>query len=99
MDIEIFEKITGFEWDNGNKGKNFISHQVTDEECEEIFFDPDKKILKDVLHSGKEERHILIGQTKKQRLMLAVFTVRENLIRVISARDLNRKERKLYEKN
>ena len=99
MNIEVFEKITGFEWDSGNKGKNFTSHKVTDEECEEIFFDPNKKILKDILHSDKEERHILIGQTKKQRLIFLVFTIRKNLIRVISARDLNRKEQKLYEKN
>ena len=69
MNKGVFEKLTGFEWDSGNKKKNFSKHKVVDEECEEIFFDPEKKILKDVFHSGKEDRHILIGQTKKQRLL------------------------------
>lgn len=95
----MFEKIIGFEWDIGNKNKNFISHNVIDEECEEIFFDQNKKILKDVLHSGQEERCVVIGETKRRRLLFLVFTIRKNLIRVISARDLNKKEKKLYEKN
>lgn len=97
MSFKIFAQIIGFEWDSGNKSKNFISHKVTDEECEEVFFDQNKKILKDVLHSEQEERYILVGQTKKQRLLFLVFIIRKNLIRVISARDLNRKEKKLYE--
>ena len=97
MNSRTFEKITGFEWDKWNRRKNLLKHKVTDEECEEVFFDQNKKILKDTLHSGKEERRILIGQTKKQRLMFLVFTIRKNLIRIISARDLNRKEYKLYE--
>jgi uncharacterized DUF497 family protein len=96
---EIFENVVGFEWDNGNKVKNTLGHNVSNEECEEIFFDPAKKIRRDVLHSVTESRHILIGQTKKQRLLFLVFTIRKKLIRVISARDLNRKEYILYEKN
>lgn len=95
----VFEKIVGFEWDPGNKSKNLIKHKVTDEECEEIFFDYKKKILKDVLHSDTENRHIIIGQTKKRRLLFIVFTIRKDKIRIISARDLNKKEHKLYEKN
>ena len=70
---------------------------MRDEECEEVFFDYKKKILKDKIHSGKEERYLLIGKTKKQRLIFLVFTIRKNKIRVISARDLNKKEYKLYE--
>ena len=86
-----------FEWDSGNQGKN-AKHRVVDVECEEPFFDRDKVVLKDPLHSGQEERFILIGQTKKHRVLFIVFTRRKNKIRVISARDLNRKERYLYEK-
>lgn len=93
----IIKKVVGFEWDNGNKEKNFLKHKIRDEECEEIFFDQNKKILKDVIHSGKEERYILIGKTKKRKLIFLVFTIRKDKIRVISARDLNKKERKLYE--
>lgn len=86
-----------FEWDQWNKGKNFLKHRVTDEECEEVFFDPEKKILKDVFHSQEEDRYILIGQTKKARLLFVAFTIRKNKTRVISARGLNRRERYLYE--
>ena len=93
----IIKSVIGFEWDNGNKGKNFLKHKIKDEESEEVFFDCNKKILKDKLHSGKEERYILIGKTKKRRLIFLVFTIRKNKIRVISARDLNKKEHKLYE--
>jgi uncharacterized protein len=93
----IIKNVIGFEWDNGNKGKNFLKHKVKDEECEEVFFDYKKKILIDKIHSGKEERYLLIGKTKKQKLIFLVFTIRKNKIRVISARDLNKKEYKLYE--
>ena len=86
-----------FQWDKGNKGKNYQKHKVTDQECEEVFFDQTKKIFKDTLHSGKEERYILFGQTKESRILFIVFTIRHEKIRVISARDLNKKEKKLYE--
>jgi len=95
--MRIFQTPLEFEWDKGNKGKNFIKHQVTDGECEEVFFDGRKKILRDVLHSGKERRYILIGATRIQRLLFLVFTARKNKIRIISARDINKKERNLYE--
>lgn len=95
--MEIFEKTIVFEWDGGNRDKNFIKHCVTHEECEEVFFDPHKRLFKKVLYAGTEERHLLIGCTKDQRLLFVVFTLRGKRIRVISARDLNRKERKLYE--
>jgi len=49
--MKIFRKPFGFEWDQGNKDKNFIRHRVTDEESEEVFFDKNKKIFKDVAHS------------------------------------------------
>ena len=91
------KNVIGFEWDSGNKGKNFLKHKIKDEECEEVFFDHNKKISKDTIHSGKEERHILIGKTKKQKKIFLVFTIRKNKIRIISARDLNKKEYKLYE--
>jgi uncharacterized DUF497 family protein len=96
-DAGVFEKVAGFEWDEGNKGKNWDKHKVRDEECEELFFDHDKKILKDILHSGKEKRYIIIGKTKKQRPLFAAFTIRKDKVRIISARDLNKKEYKYYE--
>ena len=90
---EVFE----FEWDQGNKEKNLNKHKVTDEECEEVFFDPMKKISRDTLHTNQEKRYLVLGKTKKDRLLFIVFTIRKNKMRIISARDLNKKEKYLYE--
>lgn len=95
----IIKEPIGFFWDKGNKEKNFKKHQVTDSESEEIFFNENKKIFKDKLHSGREERFIVLGKTNKNRLLFVVFTIRNEKIRIISARDINRKEEKLYEKS
>lgn len=95
--MTILKEPVAFEWDQGNKGKNFEKHGVTDEECEEVFFDEQKKLLKDIIHSAKESRHILLGRTKSRRVLFLVFTLRKNRVRVISARDTNKKERYLYE--
>lgn len=93
----LFNKISGFEWDKGNKDKNSEKHKVSNEECEEVFFDKNKKILKDILHSDKEERYIILGKTRRDRLLFLVFTVRKEKIRIISARDIKNKEKKFYE--
>ncbi len=95
--MKVFRIPLEFEWDNGNRDKNFIKHKVMDSECEEVLFDHLKKMLNDLLHSGSEERYVVIGKTKNKRLLFIVFTMRKHKIRVLSARDLNRKERHLYE--
>lgn len=95
--MKILRRPLAFEWDRGNRWKNWKKHAVTDEECEEVLFDPRKRIVKDVLHSRTEARYLLIGATKKQRPLFVVFTLRDHRVRVISARDLNRRERHLYE--
>ncbi|MCK4554056.1 BrnT family toxin [Candidatus Parcubacteria bacterium] len=91
-------QLEGFDWDDGNAEKNWAKHKVTPEECEEAFFDEDKKITKDKLHSNNEDRYIFIGKTTQERLLYSVFTVRNNKIRIISSRDINKKEIQLYEK-
>ncbi len=93
----VFKKPLAFDWNKGNIDKN-KKHNVDDKESEEIFFDKNKVIYRDVLHSNKEKRWIIIGKTKKERLLFVVFTIRKNKIRIISARDINRKEVILYEK-
>lgn len=93
----ILEEVSGFEWDAGNKEKSLAKHEVGNEECEEAFFDYNKEVQKDILHSVNEKRYILIGQTKQNRLLYIVFTIRKDKVRVISARDINKKEKKLYE--
>ncbi|OIP87194.1 hypothetical protein CO009_02800 [Candidatus Shapirobacteria bacterium CG_4_8_14_3_um_filter_35_11] len=87
-----------FQWDEGNQNKNWQKHQVSKTESEEIFFDNYKIVINDFLHSDKEKRWILFGKTKQKRILYTVFTIRKKIIRIISARDANKKEKKLYEK-
>lgn len=94
----ILPEPLSFQWDKANINKNLVKHNVSNEEIEEAFFDLHKRVLTDHLHSNKENRHIVLGRTSKKRLLFIVFTVRNDTVRVISARDLNRKERYLYEK-
>ena len=86
-----------FQWDAGNREKNWLKHRVTAAECEEVFFDPHKRIVQSVLHVGRETRYVLIGRTQAQRLLFVVFTLRGHTVRVISARNVNKSERGLYE--
>jgi uncharacterized protein len=94
----LFPKPIVFEWDKGNSHKNWKKHGITNEQAEEVFFDEKKKIAKDVFHSGTEKRWILLGTTKNGELLFIVFTVRNNIIRIVSARYTNKKEAYLYEK-
>jgi len=96
--MKVLRKPIVFQWDKGNVDKNFKKHKVSDREGEEVFFDKNKKISQDRPHSDKENRYILLGKTKKRRLIFTIFTIRKRKIRVISSRDVNRRERKLYEK-
>ena len=96
--MELFKDPLEFEWDAGNQEKNLVKHRVTNAECEEMFFDPHKRVLTESLHIGsfaQERRYVLLGRTKEDRALFVVFTVRRGRVRVISARDLNRKERGL----
>lgn len=96
--MEVLPRPIKFIWDEGNIDKNWMRHKVTNRECEEVFFDKNKKIAKDIFHSKKEKRYILLGKTKKDRLLFTIFTIRNKKIRVISSRNINKKERSLYEK-
>ena len=93
-----FRRLQGFDWDKGNIIKNLLKHQVESLECEEAFGDGGKVVFRDAKHSAGEKRYILIGKTMTGRLLFIVFTVRKNLLRVVSARGLNKKEAHFYEK-
>jgi len=93
----VVKKLLEFQWDAGNILKN-DKHGVENQETEEVFFDEKKKIFKDHLHSGREERFRIMGVTKKGRLLFVVFTKRKGKVRIISARDINKKEVPLYGK-
>lgn len=87
---------TGFEWDEHNAEKNWLKHRVSPEECEEVFFNLPLVVAEVTGHSAQESRYYCLGQTGYGRLLFMVFTVRGDSIRIISARDMSRKERNVY---
>jgi uncharacterized protein len=95
--LDILTKCTGFEWDSHNADKIWFKHHVSLSECEQIFFNLPLVVADDLKHSEHENRFFALGQTDLDRFLFMVFTVRNNKIRVISARDMNRKERRVYQ--
>jgi len=93
-----FSKVIGFDWDEGNARKN-ERHGVTQAEAEQVFFNFPLLVLADPKHSEAEPRFHALGATHEGRRLHLTFTLRneEQLIRVISARDMHRKERVNYE--
>ena len=86
-----------FEWDEGNSEKSWARHGVRSSECEELFGEQPLLLSDDLAHSGSEPRYLALGKTRAGRRLLVVFTVRSRRLRVISARDMSRKERNIYE--
>lgn len=95
--MEFFAEVDGFEWNRGNHSKNLIKHKISNNEAEQVFLDEEAVIRRDEIHSTHEERYIIIGKTEENKLLFVVFTLRKKLIRIISARVINKKEKKLYE--
>lgn len=93
---QILDSCEGFQWDEGNTDKNWYLHQVTNSECEELFFNLPLIVAPDVRHTQTEKRYYALGRTDTNRWLFIAFTLRENLIRVISARDMTEKEAKKY---
>ena len=90
------DSLDGFEWDEGNLTKNWERHQVSSAECEEMFLNVPLLLADDSKHSADEARHYVLGQTNGGRLLFISFTVRDTRIRVISARPMSGKERRIY---
>ena len=93
---ELF-RCTGFDWDEANAPKIWNKHEVSPMECEQVFFNHTLVAGHDDKHSGSESRYYVLGQSDAGRRMFVVVTIREDRLRVISARDMSRKERKAYE--
>ena len=87
---------TGFDWDAGNRGKN-TKHRVSDDECEEVFFNLPLLLRPDGAHSQQEDRCHVLGQTHAGRRLFIAVTMRGTHIRVISARDMRQSERRVYD--
>jgi len=95
---DIFSQPIHFQWDHGNIDKNYIKHHVQNWECEQIFFNQ-PIVIYDQDHSYIEKRWAAFGITDNGRLLVLIFTIRQQAIRVISARPMNKNERKFYEKS
>jgi hypothetical protein len=89
---------TGFDWDEGNARKN-EKHGVTKAEAEQVFLNQPLLLADDGKHSHRESRFQALGRTDQDRRLHVTFTERESgsLIRPISARDMSRKERAVYD--
>ena len=96
--IEIIEP-KQFQWDHGNERKSSDKHNVSQVEAEQVFFNQPLLLLDDKAHSLKERRCHVLGRTDNNRNLHITFTIRNNQIRIISARPMHKKERKSYEKN
>ena len=92
----LLAQATGFEWDEGNATKSWTKHEVTQAECEQLFFNAPLLVAADAAHSSTEARYFALGHTNEQRLLFVVFTLRGTLIRPISARPMSRREREVY---
>jgi hypothetical protein len=92
------KRITGFDWDDGNARKN-DKHGVSQSEAEEVFFRQPLLLLVDHRHAPQEPRFHALGHTGEGRRLHVTFALRASgsLIRVISARDMHRKERVVYD--
>ena len=94
---DLLFQSTGFDWDEENAAKNWEKHRVSFWECEEVFFNQPLLLAGDAAHSEHEKRFYALGKTDSERFLFVAFTQRHKSIRVIPARDMNRKERSEYQ--
>lgn len=97
MDEIILKNCTGFDWDSGNRDKNHIKHNVSCNECEQIFFNEPLLLYEDSQHSILETRLYALGMTDDGRELFIVFTIHNQRIRIISTCDMSKKKRQIYE--
>ena len=89
--------LIGFQWDGGNWRKSELRHGVAMAEAQEVLLN-DPLCQVDPRHSDHEQRYVALGATSEGRRLFVSFTIRQNRVRVISARPMSRKERAVYEK-
>jgi uncharacterized DUF497 family protein len=95
--LEQLAACVGFQWDEGNTQKSWVRQRVSRPECEEVFFNQPLVAASDVEHSEIEVRYYVLGTTIRGRRLFIACTIREQLIRVISARPMSRRERRIYD--
>lgn len=89
---------TGFDWDEDNAVKNWERHRVTPEEAEDVFFHDPFVMRSDPIHSKREKRYWALGRAARDRKLFVAFTIRRKLIRIISTREMSRREVEEYER-
>lgn len=92
----IVDDCEGFDWDDGNSNKNWRKHHITDAECEEAFLNVPILVRADEKYKLGELRHFALGRTDRDRHLFVAFTVRQNRLIVISARDMTKSEERKY---
>ncbi len=93
---DLIDSCVGFDWDEGNEEKNWEKHKVKKTEAEQVFFNS-PIVCSEASLASTEQRFLVLGKTNAERYLMIIFTLRKDkLIRVISARDMSRKERSFY---
>ena len=93
---EFFPDIEGFQWDEGNSSKNWKRHQVSQTEAEQVFLNRPVVGSSARARPAGEARYRALGRTDAGLMLVVVFTLRESLLRIISARPMSRRERRDY---
>ena len=95
--LNLLQRCRGFQWDQGNSEKNWIKHKVSQGEIEEMFFNRPLVLTVGDQRGDETARYYALGSSDGGRLLFVVFTIRDDLIRVISARPMSRRERRAYQ--
>ncbi|MHB1686108.1 MAG: BrnT family toxin [Ignavibacteriaceae bacterium] len=98
MEVSNLPDPIKFDWDKGNINKNKIKHNIDLLEAEQVFFNQPFWFVVDEKHSDKEKRYRALGRTDNNKELFISFIIRNYLIRIISVRVMNKKERLFYEK-
>ncbi|NJN88760.1 MAG: BrnT family toxin [Leptolyngbyaceae cyanobacterium SL_7_1] len=86
-----------FEWNKNKAASNLVKHGVSFEEAKTVFEDPLYIDFYDPDHSEVEERYLIVGVSNRRRLLIVSYTERRDATRLISAREVTRTEREMYE--
>ena len=95
--MEYLSTCRGFQWDTGNAEKNWITHNVSRGEAEQIFFNRPLVVTEGERRAEQMSRYYALGHTDAGRHLFIVLTMRDDMIRVVSVRPLSRRERRVYE--
>ena len=96
LNTDNLPEFEGFDWSGGNGEKNWERHRVAPQEAEQVFFNLPLLVGPDREPSRREKRYYALGRTDEGRELFIAFTMRARLLRVVSARDMSRKERRTY---